>query len=153
MTDEVSDRIHEWFSTAGLEYEQVTPRSWFTMLRGEHKRTIPVYLELGPENLVVESFFMQAPDEREDEVYAYLLRRNLRTYVFRFALYDSGDVMLVGVVPRAAVTVEELDRMLGQLLVAADESFNQALRSGFASYIEREQAWRAKVGAPRNPIS
>ena len=85
--------------------------------------------------------------------YAYLLRRNLRTYVFRFALYDSGDVMLVGVVPRAAISVKELDRMLGQLLVAADESFNTALRSGFATYIEREQAWREKVGAPRNPIS
>jgi hypothetical protein len=112
-----------------------------------------VYLEVGGSNLVVESFFMAAPDENQAEVYAYLLRRNTRTYTFRFALYDSGDLMLVGVVPLAALTADELDRMLGQLLVAADESYDPALRTGFSSYIDREQAWRAKVGAPRNPIS
>lgn len=133
--------------------ERVGARGWFTVLAGEHKRTIPVYLESGAHNLVVESFFMQAPDENEADVYAYLLRRNLRTYLLRFALYESGDVMLVGVLPNAAVTGEELDRMLGQLLVAADESYPPALRAGFSSYIDREQAWRERLGMARNPIT
>jgi len=127
--------------------------SWFTLLRGERKRTIPVYLELGAHNLVVESFFMAAPDERSDEVYAYLLQRNLRSYLLRFALHEAGDVLLVGVLPRHAVTVDELDRMLGQLLIVADESYWQAIRLGFGGYIEREQAWRARVGMGPNPIS
>jgi hypothetical protein len=150
----VAEVIDGWFAAQpDLAVERVGETGWFTVLAGEHKRTIPVYLEAGATNLVVESFFMAAPDENQAEVYAYLLRRNTRTYTFRFALYDSGDVMLVGVVPLAAVTDEELDRMLGQLLVAADESYDPALRTGFSSYIDREQAWRAKVGAPRNPIS
>ena len=146
--------IDEWFaSQPDLEVERPTDTGWLTVLRGERKRTIPVYLELGQHNLVLESFFMTGPDERHDEVYRYLLQRNLRTYTLRFALYDSGDIMLVGVLPRHAVTAEELDRTLGQLLSVADESYWAAIRLGFTEYIEREQAWRAKVGMARNPIS
>lgn len=148
------DVIEGWFAEQpDLRVERLGEQAWFTVLAGEHKRTIPVALRLTDRDLVVESFFMAAPDENQAEVYAYLLRRNLRTYTFRFALAGNGDVLLVGLLPRAAVTGDELDRMLGQLLLAADESYDHALRAGFASYIDREQAWRAKVGAPRNPIT
>lgn len=126
---------------------------WFVMLAGEHKRTIPVLLQLGDHTLDVSSFFMRAPDENEAQLYAYLLRRNLRTWVLRFALHPDGDILLVGLLPTAAVTADTLDQLFGQLLVAADEAFDHALRLGFRSYIEREQAWRAKVGMGRNPIT
>jgi hypothetical protein len=43
--------------------------------------------------------------------------------------------------------------VLGQLLAVADETFNEALRLGFAGYIAREQAWRSAAGLPRNPIN
>jgi len=154
VPDRAREVIDAWFAgQEELAVESVGDQGWFTVLRGDHKRTIPVYLELGANAVSVESFFMAAPDENQAEVYAYLLRRNTRTYTLRFALADTGDLMLVGVVPRAAIDAEELDRLFGQLLVAADETYNSALRKGFAAYIEREQAWRAKVGAPRNPIT
>jgi hypothetical protein len=136
-----------------LPAEPAGDRGWFLLLAGERKRTIPVHLLPGEHTLVVESLFMRAPDEREADVYAYLLRRNLRSYAFRFALSDAGDVLLLAVVPNHAVTAEELDRLMGALLVTADEAFNPALRIGFESYIEREQAWRRKVGEPPNPVS
>lgn len=146
--------IDAWFAAQpDLEVERIGERGWFTMLAGEQKRTIPVFLRLGAHELVIESFFMAAPDERAGEVYALLLRRNTRTYTCRFALDDAGDVLLVGVVPLAAVSTDELDRTLGQVLVAADETYAPALRTGFAAYIDREQSWRASVGAPRNPIT
>lgn len=154
MTDSAFEAIDAWFASAeGIEVEREGDRGWLTMLRGERKRTIPVYLELGAHDLVVESFFMRAPDERHGEVYEFLLRRNLRTYTLRFALYDSGDVMLVGVLPRHAVTTDELDRLMGQLLSAADDAYWPAIRTGFSSYIEREQEWRSKMGMGRNPIT
>ena len=146
--------VESWLSAQPeLETERTEEGGWMTVLAGEHKRTIPVHLTLSPRHLVVQSFFMRAPDENEGDVYAFLLRRNTRTYLCRFALYETGDVMLVGLLPRAAVTPGELDTLLGQVLAAADEAYDQALRLGFASYIEREQVWRASVGAPRNPIS
>jgi hypothetical protein len=146
--------IGEWFAAQEeLAAERVGDNGWLTVLAGERKRTVPVYLELGDHNLAVESFFMSAPDERHDEVYRYLLQRNLRSYTLRFALYDTGDVVIVGVIPRHALTAQELDRTLGQLLTLADETYWPAIRLGFESYIDREQAWREKVGMGRNPIS
>lgn len=147
-------QIDAWFAAQpDLDLERVGDNGWLTVLRGERKRGIPVYLELGAHTLVVESFFMSAPDERHDEVYRYLLGRNLRTYTLRFAVYDSGDIMIVGVIPRHAVTVDELDRTLGQLLSVADDSYWPAIRLAFTEYIEREQAWRSKMGMGRNPIT
>ena len=150
---DIAGVIDGWFAQADQEVERVGENGWLTVLAGERKRTIPVYLELGDHTLVIESFFMTAPDERHDEVYRYLLQRNLRTYTLRFALYEAGDIMLVGVIPRHAITAEELDRTLGQLLTVADDSYWAAIRMGFTGYIEREQAWREKVGLGRNPIS
>lgn len=148
------EAIGSWFADhPDLPLERLGDAGWLTTLAGEHKRTIPVYLDVGAHYLSVQSFFMQAPDENEGETFAFLLRRNLRTYVARFALLDSGDVILVALLPLAAVSIEELDRVLGQILVAADEAYNPALRRGFTSYIEREQAWRASVGLSRNPVS
>ena len=150
---DVAAAIEQWFTQSELEVDRFGEHAWLVVLSGERKRTIPVYLELGSHTLVIESFFLSAPDERHDEVYRYLLQRNVRTYTLRFALYDSGDVMLVGVLPRHAVTTAELDRTLGQLMTVADESYWPAIRMGFTSYIEREQAWRKRVGLGRNPIT
>jgi hypothetical protein len=147
-------QIDDWFaSQPQREVERPRDNAWLTVLAGERKRGIPVYLELGGHTLIVESFFMTAPDERHDEVFRYLLSRNLRTYTMRFAIYDNGDIMLVGVLPRHAVTTAEIDRMMGQLLSVADDSYWPAIRLGFTEYIEREQAWRSKVGLGRNPIT
>lgn len=146
--------VEAWFAAQpDLRVERQGEHAWFTQFAGEHKKTIPVHLEVSEQQLLVQSFFMRAPDENEAALYAYLLRRGLRAYVLRFGLSDDGDVLLVGVLPHLAVTVAELDRVLGQLLATADEAFDVALRLGFAAYIEREQAWRRSVGAPPNPIT
>ena len=146
--------IDAWFgSQPQLEVERPGENAWLTVLSGERKRAIPVYLELGGHTLVIESFFMTGPDERHDEVFRYLLQRNLRTYTLRFAVYDNGDIMLVGVLPRHGITTDEIDRTMGQLLSVADDSYWPAIRLGFTEYIEREQAWREKVGLGRNPIT
>ncbi len=136
-----------------LAVERPGERTWATVLAGEQKRTIGVHLSVGANGLLVQSFFMAAPDEGRADVFAGLMRRHTRTYTCRFALDDRGDVLLVAVVPLPAVTVEEVDRTLGQLLSAADDAYPAALRSGFPSYIEREQTWRESVGLPRNPIT
>ena len=146
--------IASWLSDQeGLSSQRTGPAGWDVLLAGERKRTIPAHLELGDHTLSIQSFFVRAPDENAEELFAYLLRRNLRTYCLRFALHPDGDVLLVGVLPVAAISDDELDRVMGQLLMAADEAFEHALRTGFASYIEREQAWRIAAGLGRNPIT
>lgn len=133
--------------------QQLAAHRWFVLLAGEKKRTVGLHLSVGERTLIAESHFMRAPDEGAAELYELLLKRNQRSYVLRFAVYDSGDVMIVGVLPLRAVTVEEIDHIAGTLLTLAEETYDSALRLGFAGYIEREQEWRAAVGLPRNPIS
>jgi hypothetical protein len=44
------------------------------------------------------------------------------------------------------VATAEVDRLLGQVLEAADGDFNTLLELGFASSIRREHAWRTARG-------
>lgn len=44
------------------------------------------------------------------------------------------------------VTAEELDRLFGVILEAADGAFNTLLELGFASSIRKEYAWRVARG-------
>lgn len=144
--------VGDWAAAHDVPVERDGDR-WMVMLAGEHKRTVAVTISIGDHTLAAQSFFMRAPDDDRERVYELLLRRNLRSYTLRFALHPDGDVLLIGVLPLAAVTADELDRMLGQVLEVADSTYDEALRRGFAHYIEREQAWRRRAGMPRNPIT
>ena len=63
-----------------------------------------------------------------------------------FALDSLGDIYLAGRIPVSGIGPEDLDRLLGAVLRASDESFNTILRLGFATSIRRERAWRESRG-------
>jgi hypothetical protein len=79
-------------------------------------------------------------------VYRFLLQRNARLYGVAYMVDRTGDIHLVGRAPLGAVTTPEVDRLLGQVLEAADGDFNTLLELGFASSIRREYAWRTSRG-------
>ena len=86
------------------------------------------------------------PDEDHEAVYRFLLQRNARLYGVHYMLDRIGDIHLVGRVPLEGVTPDEVDRLLGQVLEAADGDFNTLLELGFATSIRREYAWRNERG-------
>jgi hypothetical protein len=139
-------------AAAGLEATSVGDDRWMTMLEGEWKRTIPVLLELGDRRLTMTSLFAGVPDEGHAEVYRILLHRNQRPAPIHFALDDEGHLILTGALPLVALDTDAFDALLGQVLTFADETFNQVLRTGFASYLDAEQRWRASAGLPPNPV-
>ena len=96
--------------------------------------------------LFVQAFVCRQPDEEHDVVYRFLLQRNARLYGVHYALDRLGDIHLIGRIPLHAVTAAELDRVLGQVLEAADGDFNTLLELGFATSIRREHAWRQRPG-------
>lgn len=152
VTQQVREVLLETLAAAGLEVTEVGDDRWMTMLEGEWKRTIPLLLALKDRRLTATSLFAGVPDEGHEEVYRILLQRNQRPGPVHFALDDEGDLILTGALPLAAVDADHLDELLGQVLVLSDETFNQVLRAGFASYLDAEQRWRAKVGLPPNPV-
>jgi hypothetical protein len=135
-----------------LAIQEVGEDRWMTMLSGEWKRTIPLLFDLEERSLRVTSLLAGVPDEGHAEVYRILLQRNQRPLPVHFALDDEGDLVLVGQLPLAAIDERAIDELLGAVLTLSDETFNQVLRAGFASYLEVEQRWRAKAGLPPNPV-
>lgn len=138
-----ADVVDRYLRDREIRHERPTDTDWVLLLRGEKKHTITVILALRERTLALESFFMRHPVENHDEIYAMLLRANMRTYGVRFALDDLDDIFIVGRLPLEAVTEVELDRLLGAILTTADEMFMPAIEVGFASYLARDLAWRA----------
>jgi hypothetical protein len=140
----VADTIDATLTELGLDYQRDTPDRFVVALPGEKRLKTACWLVVGAHALEVQAFVMRKPDENREAVYEYLLQRNVRTYGVSWAIDNMGDVYLAGRIPLAAVTPEELDRVLGSVLEYADGSFNVLLELGFGSSIKREWAWRVK---------
>lgn len=130
----------------GLRYEHPREGAYLVRLEGQHKLATMTWLVVGDHSLLVEAFFVRQPDENKERFYRWLLEKNARMYGVAFSVDHLGDVYLVGRLPLAAVTADELDRLLGCVLTYSDDSFDKALELGFASSIRREWEWRQKRG-------
>jgi hypothetical protein len=130
----------------GVEYESPADGSYLVTLPGQHKLKTMTWLIAGTYSLQVEAFYCRQPDENHAEFYRFLLEHNARMYGVHFAVDPVGDVYLVGRLPLTAITVDQVDRLLGCVLSYADDTFDQALMIGFASAIKKEYAWRVKRG-------
>jgi hypothetical protein len=148
MTDELAAVIESTLDGRSLAWERTGDQGYAVTLPGTHRLKTVCNLVLGEHAMRVEAFVMRQPDERREELWAWLLRRNARMYGVAFAIDQVGDVYLTGLVPRHAVTEDELDRLLGAVLSYADESFDTMLEIGFGTAIRREWQWRVKRGEP-----
>ncbi|MDO5730904.1 YbjN domain-containing protein [Corynebacterium sphenisci] len=128
----------------GVEHTLAAPAAVVT-LPGTRKLKTVVGLVPGRDSLRVEAFVCRRPEEHAEEVHRLLLHRNGRMFGVGYAVDARGDIYLVGQLP-ARLADEDLDRLLGQVLEAADGDFNLILERGFASSIRREWAWRVDRG-------
>jgi hypothetical protein len=131
---------------AGLEHEHSGPGSFIITLPGTKKLQTTCRVLVGQHGVLVEAFVCRRPDEAHQDVYRWLLRRNARLYGVHYALDKAGDIYLIGRLAHHAMTAQELDRVLGQVVEAADGDFNTLLEIGFTSSIRREWAWRVARG-------
>ena len=129
-----------------LEYRRLALGQYVVKLPGTRKLATMCRLEVGTHALLVEAFVMRQPAENRERLYDFVLQRNTRLYGVAFAVDQAGDIYLVGRLGLHAVTPDELDRLLGSVLSAADDNFNTMLEIGFGSSIRREWEWRVKRG-------
>jgi hypothetical protein len=144
----VAEVIEATLTERGLDWSHTGDGSYAVTLPGTHKLKTLCNLVVGQHALRIEAFVMRQPDERREELWAWLLQHNARMYGVAFAIDKVGDVYLTGRVSLPAVTPDELDRLLGAVLEYADESFDTMLSIGFGEAIRREWAWRVKRGEP-----
>jgi hypothetical protein len=108
-------------------------RRWFVRVTGEAKDVFTIWFHLRQRTLHYETFVMPAPEENQAAFYEHLLRRNLKLYGAAFCIGEEDAVFLVGQLGNAAVTEDELDRILGSLYQWVERFFRPALHLGFAS--------------------
>ncbi|WP_019632830.1 YbjN domain-containing protein [Actinomadura atramentaria] len=145
-TEDIVATIEDALRAAELEYERPRSDAFFVKLPGQHKLATMTWLIVGEHSLHVEAFFCRRPDENHADFYRFLLEKNGRMYGMAFSLDEVGDVYIVGRVPLASVSADEIDRLLGCVLTYSDENFDKALERGFKTAIQKEWDWRAKRG-------
>ncbi|GEL17011.1 YbjN domain-containing protein [Pseudonocardia asaccharolytica] len=145
-TGELAGLIGAVLRDLGVDHHQREPGQFLVTLPGTHRLSTQCWLVAREHTLFVQAFVCRQPDENHEGVYRFLLQRNARLYGVHYALDRIGDIHLIGRVSLHAVGAAELDRILGQVLEAADGDFNTLLELGFAESIRREYAWRSERG-------
>ncbi|MCP2252866.1 putative sensory transduction regulator [Prauserella aidingensis] len=129
-----------------VPYDRRGEGVYFVTLPGVKKLQTNAWLVVREHSLAVEAFVCRRPDEAHEDVYRFLLRRNAKLYGVAYTLDSAGDIYLVGRLGLDAVSADEVDTVLGQVLETADGDFNSLLELGFASSIRREWDWRVSRG-------
>lgn len=138
--------IKSTLDSADLKYDKKGEGRYFVTLPGVKKLQTNCWLIVQAHAFAVEAFVCRHPDEAHEEVYRFLLRRNAKLYGVHYTVDALGDIYLVGRLGLESVTEDELDKILGQVLEAADGDFNTILEIGFATSIKREWDWRVSRG-------
>jgi hypothetical protein len=142
---EVLEVIEQYLAEADLSFERNGSVIVVT-IPGEKKLTTTCSLSVGENALTINAFIARRPDENAQEVYEWILERNLKMYAVAFAIDRLGDIYLAGKVSLQSVDPDELDRIIGCVADYSDNSFNTILELGFASAIKREYDWRVSRG-------
>jgi len=151
VTEDVRQTIENTLSEHDLEYTFHDSAGngqpgVVVALPGERKLKTNTLLRIGEHSVRVEAFVCRRPDENNEGVYGFMLRRNRKLYGVAYTLDKVGDIYLVGHMALHAVTPDEVDRVLGQVLEAVDSDFNTLLELGFRTSIQKEWEWRVARG-------
>lgn len=146
LRDRAIREIRTELSELDLEWAESAPGLFSVSLPGTRKLVTECALQVAKYGMNVRAFVARNPDENHAGVYRWLLERNLKLHGVCFAVDALGDIYLTASVPVALVTRAEVDRLLGAVAEAADDSFNVILELGFAESIRQEWAWRHSRG-------
>jgi hypothetical protein len=123
--------VAHYLEEIGADADRLGEREWGLQLPSTKRGSIGVAVHAGERTLTLRAFFMRGPDRAHEDVYRRVLRKNLDTYAWRFAIDDAGDLLLIAQTPLAGLTAEILDDMLGSLCTTVDETYESAVRTGF----------------------
>jgi hypothetical protein len=146
IRDQAISEVRAELSELDLDWAESAPGLFSVSLPGTRKLVTECALQVGKYGMNMRAFVARNPDENHGGVYRWLLERNLRLHGICFAVDVLGDIYLTASVPVELVTRAEVDRLLGAVAEAADDSFNVILELGFAESIRHEWAWRRSRG-------
>ena len=132
MRSILEERIRLWLDDAesNVVYAEEVEGRWAVRMTQETRDATTVWFDVGERSLWFEAYVLPAPVEPA-EVHRQALVRNLRGWRCFFALDHEGAVVLRGRLAADQVTIEELDRVLGEVYETIEISFRPMARAGF----------------------
>lgn len=124
MRDVLEQRISLWLDDSGssVEYAEEVEGRWAVRMRQEVRDATTVWFEVGERSLSVEAYVLPGPDQ-PGPAHRLALVRNRKSWRVFFAVDEEGALVLRGRLPADRVTLEELDRVLGEIYEMVEVSF------------------------------
>lgn len=134
MREVLEERIRLWLDDeeSSVEYAEQVDGRWAVRMRQETRDATTVWFDIGERSLIFEAYVLPAPPAAP-EVHRQALTRNARAWRCFFALDAEDAIVLRGRLAAALVTIEELDRVLGEVYETIELAFRPMIRAGFPS--------------------
>jgi hypothetical protein len=128
----LEERIRLWLNDdeGSVEYAEEVEGRWAVRMRQETRDATTVWFDVGERSIEFEAYVLPAPPAPA-EVHRQALARNARAWRCFFALDAEGAIVLRGRLSADRLTVEELDRVLGEIYETIEVAFRPMVRSGF----------------------
>jgi Putative bacterial sensory transduction regulator len=110
---------------------------WYVRMTGEEKAVVTVWMTVRERTLHYETYVCPAPAENIAEAYEYFLRVNKRLTGMSFCIGGEDALFLQGQIALVDVDEIAIDRILGSLYAASEETFPTAMRIGHTSLFVR----------------
>lgn len=132
MRTVLEERIRLWIvdEESSVEYAEEVEGRWAVRMRQETRDATTVWFDVGERSLSFEAYVLPEPTFAE-EVHRQALVRNQRAWRCFFALDTENAVVLRGRLAADTVTIEELDRVLGEVYETIELAFRPMVRAGF----------------------
>lgn len=132
MRETLEARIRLWVEDpeSSVEYAEEVEGRWAVRMRQETRDATTVWFAVGERSLSYEAYVLPVPDG-STESYRQALVRNARGWRAFFALDAEGALVLRGRLAADQVTLEELDRVLGELFDTIEIAFRGLVESAF----------------------
>lgn len=134
MREILEERIRLWVEdpSSSVEYAEEVDRRWAVRMRQDVRDATTVWFDVGERSLQFEAYMMPAPPS-PGEVHRQALVRNARAWRCFFAVDAEGAIVVRGRLAADRVTLEELDRVLGEVFETIEIAFRPMVRAGFPS--------------------
>lgn len=132
MREVLEERIHLWLEDedGSVEYAEEVEGRWAVRMRQETRDATTIWFTVGERSLEFEAYVLPEP-RAPGEVHRLALKRNARAWRCFFALDAENAVVLRGRLSADRVTIQELDRVLGEVYETIELAFRPMARAGF----------------------
>lgn len=132
MRETLEQRIELWLKDedSSVEYAEEVEGRWAVRMRQEARDATTIWFDIGERSLTFEAYVLPEP-RAPAEVHRQAMVRNARAWRCFFAVDQERAIVLRGRIAADRVTLDELDRVLGEVYETIELAFRPMVRAGF----------------------